>query len=218
MARDYINSMTPLIAADNQREARRVVVAFQNKVVKYLESTLGPADSADQTRIRLATYTASRSAIDDLNKMRCVLRARDALAGFGDALPADIQNFDDARVADATALLDEIGRTNAGTVTFALALLAGRLATPWQLIRLATKVAASKDTADIAATRYAITVSMVRLAGGQTVGATHRAARRPGRDRKGNTCFRLRRRIRLAAAHRRARSVGPGRTTASFDG
>jgi len=76
MARDYINSMTPLIAADNQREARRVVVAFQNKVVKYLESTLGPADSADQTRIRLATYTASRSAIDDLNKMRCVLRAR----------------------------------------------------------------------------------------------------------------------------------------------
>ncbi len=42
----------------------------------------------------------------------------------------------------------------------ALALVAARLKTPWQLIRLATKAASSKHVADVAATPYAITVSM----------------------------------------------------------
>jgi len=40
-------------------------------------------------------------------------------------------------------------------------LLAARLRTSWHLIRLATKPAPSKNAADIAATPYAITVSMV---------------------------------------------------------
>jgi hypothetical protein len=39
--------------------------------------------------------------------------------------------------------------------------VAKRLRTPWQLIRLATKAAASKSAADIAAKPYAIAVSMV---------------------------------------------------------
>jgi len=160
MARDYIDRMIPLIAADNQREARQVVAAFQSKVVKYLESTLGSPDSADQTRVRLATYTASKAAYGDLTRMLCVLRAREALAKFNDALPVEIENFDDAQVSEITALLDGLKKTNAEVVAFALALVAKRLATPWQLIRLATKAASSKDAADVAATPYAITFEM----------------------------------------------------------
>lgn len=44
---------------------------------------------------------------------------------------------------------------------FALTMVAKRLKTPWQLIRLATKMVRSKSAKDIAATRYAISVSMV---------------------------------------------------------
>ena len=66
MARDYVKQLEQLNAADNQREARKVVAAFQTKVVKYLESTLGSADGAHQTRARLAMYTASRVVYDDL--------------------------------------------------------------------------------------------------------------------------------------------------------
>jgi hypothetical protein len=44
---------------------------------------------------------------------------------------------------------------------FALALVASRLKTPWQLIRLATKASRSRNAADVAATPYAIAVSMV---------------------------------------------------------
>jgi len=161
MARDYAKGINELIAANNQREAMRVAASFQTKIVKYLENTLGSVDGADQTRVKLATYTASQAAYGDLTKILCVLRARDALAKFSDALPATIKKFDDARVAKVAALLDGFGKKHAEALPFALALVAKRLRTPWQLIRLATKAAPSKDAADIAATPYAIAVSMV---------------------------------------------------------
>jgi hypothetical protein len=161
MARDYVKEINELIAADNQRGARRVAATFQTKIVKYLENTLGSPDGADQTRIKLATYTASHAAYSDLTKMLCVLRARDALAKFSDALPATIKKFDDARVVKVTKLLDAFGKDHPDAVPFALALVAKRLRTSWQLIRFATKAAPSKNAADIAATPYAIAVSMV---------------------------------------------------------
>ena len=161
MARDYVKAINELVAADNQREVQKVIAAFQTKVVKSLEGTLGSPDGANQARIKLATYTALHAVYDDLNKMLCVLRARDALAKFNDALPATIEKFDDARVSKVTALLDAFAKTNADVLPFALALVARRLRTQWQLIRLATKAAPGKNAADIAATPYAITISMV---------------------------------------------------------
>jgi hypothetical protein len=161
MARDYVKAIDELVATDNPKEARKVAAAFQTKVVKSLEGTLGSPDGANQARIKLATYTASHAVYDDLNKILCVLRARDALAKLNDALPAKIDKFDDARVAKVTALLDGFSKTNAADIPFALSLVAKRLKTQWQLIRLATKAAPSKNAADIAATPYAIAVSMV---------------------------------------------------------
>ena len=161
MARDYIKKIDELILANHPREARQVASTFQIKVAKYLESTLGSADGADQTRKKLAAYTASRTAYTDLTKMLLVLREHGALAKLDGALPARIDKFDDARVAKIAVLLDAFRKTHAALVPFALALVAARLKTSWQLIRLATKAAASKNAADIAATPYAISVSMV---------------------------------------------------------
>ncbi|TMK06719.1 MAG: hypothetical protein E6G71_12905, partial [Alphaproteobacteria bacterium] len=138
MARDYVKEINELIAADNQRGALRVASAFQTKIIKSIENTLGSPDGAEQTRIKLATYTASHAAYGDLAKMLCVLRARDALAKFNEALPAMIKKFDDARVLKVTALLDGLAKDHPDAVPFALALVASRLRTSWQLIRLAT--------------------------------------------------------------------------------
>jgi hypothetical protein len=161
MARDYIKKLDDLVAADHQKEARKETATFQTKVVKYLENTLSSSERADQVRARLAVYTASRAVYDDLNKMLCVLRARDALAKLSDALPSVIPKLDDARVAKITALLDGFGKNNGEAIPFALALVAKRLKVHWQLIRFATKAASSKNAADVAATPYAIAVSMV---------------------------------------------------------
>jgi hypothetical protein len=161
MARDYINQMKGLIAADKQREAKLVASTFQTKIVKYLESTLGSPDGVNQARSKLATYTASHEVYGDLTKMLCVLRARDALAKCENALPAAIDEFYSARLGRITELLDALRKTNANEIPFALALVIKRLKTPWQLIRLATTAAPTKNAADIAATPNAIAVSMV---------------------------------------------------------
>jgi hypothetical protein len=123
MARDYAKEINELIAADNQRGALRVAAAFQTKVIKSLENTLGSPDGADQTRIKLAAYTASHAAQGDVARMLCVLRARDALAKFNEALPATIRKFDDARVLKMTKLLDGFGKDHPDAVPFALALV-----------------------------------------------------------------------------------------------
>ena len=161
MARDYATEMNRLIAADNEPGARRAANTFQTKVVKSLESMLSSSGGADQVRARLAIYTASRAAFVDLRKMLLVLRAQDALAKFNEALPATIGKFDDVRLSKVKGQLDAFRKSNPEEVPFALAMVAARLKTHWQLIRLATKAAPNKSAAAVAATPYAITVSMV---------------------------------------------------------
>ena len=161
MTRDFEHQVKDLVGAGKQKEAREAVSAFQTKVVKYLESTLRDADGAGHTRFKLATYTASRSAYDDLVKIMQALRARDALAKFNTALPERIAKFDDAQVRGMTTLLHGFAKENADAVPFAIALIARRLKTPWQLMLLATKAAPSRNAADVAATPYAIAIPMV---------------------------------------------------------
>jgi hypothetical protein len=161
MTAEYVAQMRPLIAADKRLEIRKAVAAFQTKVVAYLDSTLGTPDGAARARSKLATYTASPAAYDDLIKTLSVLRARDALAKFSEALPSSIQQFGDAKVLEITRLLHALRKTHADAIPFALTLVAKRLRIHWQLIRLATKAAPSKNTADVAATPYAMVVSMV---------------------------------------------------------
>lgn len=161
MARDYIKSLNDLIAVDKQREARQAAATFQVKVLKSMEGVLGSPESADQIRARLATYTASPAAFDDLTKMLSALRAREELAKLNDALPAKLARFENAELAKISPLLAAFAKTHSEQLPFALMLVLRRLKTPWQLIRLATKAAASKNAIDVAATPCAAAVSMV---------------------------------------------------------
>lgn len=161
MARDYNTQMKHLIAADKQREVQQAASIFQTKVTKSLEGVLGSREGAEQVRHKLAAYTASPAAYGDITKVMCALRAREALAKFEATLPAKISKFDDSQVTKITALLDTFRKKNDTAVPFALALVAKRLKTPWQLIRLATKAARSKRAADVATAPYGITVAMV---------------------------------------------------------
>src|SRR5579872_493698 len=161
MARDYMKQITELLAADRQREARHAASTFQTKVIKSMESNLSAPDMADQIRAKLATYTASRTVYADLTKMFSVLRAREELAKLGEALPEKIRELDDAQLAKIMPLLDDFAKTHPEQLPFALTLIARRLKTSWELIRLATKAAMTKSAADIAATPYAAAVSMV---------------------------------------------------------
>ncbi|QOZ42443.1 hypothetical protein XH89_02390 [Bradyrhizobium sp. CCBAU 53340] len=161
MARDYVKAINDQVTANNPKEVLKIATTFQVKVVKVLENTLASAESTESARAKLAQYTASRTAFDDVKKMQQVLRAGPALPKFNERLPATITKFDDGQVAQITAQLDAFKKANPEALPFALALVARRLKTSWQLVRLATKAAPSKSAADVAATPYACVVPMV---------------------------------------------------------
>jgi hypothetical protein len=161
MARDYIKTINDPVTANNPKELLKTAATFQTKVVKVLENTLASAESTEFARGKLAQYTASRTAFEDVRKMQQVLRAGDALPKFNEKLPEKIAKFDDGRVAQITAQLDAFRKSHPDALPFALALVARRLKTPWELARLATRAAASKSAADVAATPYGCVVPMV---------------------------------------------------------
>lgn len=161
MARDYVKAINDQVTANNPKEVLKIASIFQTKVVKVLENTLASAESTEFARGKLAQYTASRTAFNDVTKMLQVLRAGDALPKFNKKLPEQIAKFDDGQVAQITARLDAFKKSLPAALPFALTLVARRLKTSWQLVRLATKAAASKSAADVAATPYACVVPMV---------------------------------------------------------
>jgi hypothetical protein len=161
MAHDYAEKMKQVLAANNQREAKQHASAFQSKAVKYLDGTLASRDGAEHIRAGLAKYTSAPESFNDIMKMLCVLRTRDALVELNETLPGRLDKFEDEQLHRVRGLLNSFTARHADAAPFALALVAKRLETPWQLIRLATKAAGTKDAADVAATPYAFTVSMV---------------------------------------------------------
>jgi hypothetical protein len=93
--------------------------------------------------------------------MLSVLRAATVLAKFKQALPPAIKNFEGKAFDGVRDQLNALTKASPEAMPFALTMVAARLQSPRQLLRLATKAAASKKAADVAATRYAIAVSMV---------------------------------------------------------
>jgi hypothetical protein len=161
MAQEYCDAMKTLLVMDKAREARRIAADFQGKVVKCLESTLASEELLERTRVVLAQYTASRGAIDDLKKIVSALRIADAIVAFNQALPASIDNLDAPTLAAVRAPLDVFAAKYPQAVPFALTIVAKHLKTPWQLIRLATKMAPGKRAPQVALTPYAASVSVV---------------------------------------------------------
>lgn len=161
LARDYTNEMKVLIAADNKREAEKVAHAFQTKVAKSLEISLASPGNVARVRTELARYTSSAAIFDDLQKILRGLRVRDALGKFVGELPTKIEKFEGDVFGKVQGQLNAFAAAHAEATPFALTVITRRLKAPWQLMRLATKIAGSKKAADVAATPYAIAVSMV---------------------------------------------------------
>jgi hypothetical protein len=161
MTRDFTSEVRQHVSAGKERVAEQVTIVFQNKAVKYLEGTLAAGRGAEQARAKLTGYSGSPDTIDDLSKILCVLKSGVPLAQFGEALPARINNLDGEPLNKILKALDAFAAKQGSAVPFALALVAKRLATPWQLMRLATKETESKEAVDIAATPYAMAVTMI---------------------------------------------------------
>jgi hypothetical protein len=98
--------------------------------------------------------------IEDLLSIGPLLQAREALDTLSGRLPAHFRLFAESQISSTSSSLNVPALQTPQLLPFALSLVLQRLAAPWQIIRLAIKMAASDDEIRVAATPYGVAVSI----------------------------------------------------------
>jgi hypothetical protein len=109
---------------------------------------------------RALTRIGPPNVIEDLVPIGSVLQAREALDSLGGRLPITLRVFGDSQVATTCEALNIPTLQTPQLLPFALSLLVQRLAAPWQVIRIALRMAASDDEIRVAATPYGMAVTI----------------------------------------------------------
>ena len=92
---------------------------------------------------------------------QAILPSRDTLDLIEGRLPGHIRNLSDGTLENVKALAQFAALSPSRALQpYALVMVANRLAVPWQLIRLAVKAAESDEAARIAASPYALAVTI----------------------------------------------------------
>jgi hypothetical protein len=98
--------------------------------------------------------------IEDLLPIGSILQAREAIDTLNSRLPSFLRIFGDPQIDSVGEALNVPLLQTPQLLPFALSLVMQRLTAPWQIIRLAIKMAASDDEIRVAATPYGVAVSI----------------------------------------------------------
>jgi hypothetical protein len=100
------------------------------------------------------------NVIENLLPIGSVLQGREALDTLNARLPSYLRIFSDSQINSVSASLNVAALQMPQLLPFALSLVMQRLTAPWQIIRLAVKMAASDDEIRVGATPYGVAVTM----------------------------------------------------------
>jgi hypothetical protein len=134
--------------------ARKFQLAAAEAIAKVATPVAGDDRQRSLSRI------GPPNVVEDLLSIGAVLRAREALDTLGSRLPSQLRAFTDSQIASVTDALNVPSLQTPQLLPFALSLIMQRLAAPWQIIRLAIKMAASDDEIRVAATPFGIAVTL----------------------------------------------------------
>jgi hypothetical protein len=134
---------------------------FRDCVVAKMELVLASTKNDERARRRLIGQIGTPNALDDARGLLTILSAADIFAPIEKSLPAQIRNLADAQLDNVKSLLDQTVGSRPDVLPYALVLTMGRLAAPWQLIRLGVKAAETDDAIRIAGSPYAVAVAIV---------------------------------------------------------
>ena len=131
---------------------------FQLAVAEAVVNIATPAAGDD--RQRTLARIGPLNVVEDLLLIGAVLRGREALDTLGSRLPRQMRTLADAQIATVTSALNAPTLQTPQMLPFALSLIMQRLAAPWQIIRLAIKMAGSDDETRVTATPYGVAVTI----------------------------------------------------------
>src|SRR5262245_48153366 len=160
-AKTYSDEMARILLTNDRSMSERMARAFQDQAVQRMRDALAAGQDDTKVRQRLAGQLGIPNALDHLREIVGILRARDALNVFASRLPPQIKNLADDHLDNVRALLDSPLGGHPDVFVYALILVMPRLASPWQLVRLAVRAAESDVAAKIMGTSYAVAVTII---------------------------------------------------------
>ncbi|WP_291844954.1 hypothetical protein [Bradyrhizobium sp.] len=140
--------------ASLESAARRFQIAAAEAIV----ATAAPVQGDD--RHRPLARIGSPKVVEDMLSIGAVLRVREAMDALASRIPSQLRNFADAQISSVKSALAVPSLQTPQMLPFALSLIMQRLDAPWQIIRIAIKMAASDDELRVAATPYGVAVTI----------------------------------------------------------
>jgi hypothetical protein len=140
--------------SDLEPAIRKLQFAAADAILKIAT----PVPGGDKQRA--LARVGSPDVIADLLPIGLVMQAREALDTLNDRLPSYLRMFAEQQIASVSASLNVASLQTPQLLPFALSLVMQRLAAPWQIIRLAIKMAASDDEIRVAASPYGVAVTI----------------------------------------------------------
>jgi hypothetical protein len=142
------------VIATIELATRRVQLAAAQAIIQITTPT--PGDDKQRALARVG----APSVVEDLLPIGSVLQAREALETLSGKLPNYLRAFGEPQVASTLDSLNVPSLQTPQLLPFALSLIMQRLSAPWQIIRLATRMASSDDEIRVAATSYGVAVTI----------------------------------------------------------
>lgn len=158
------------LLAEERTKVEQLVRALHERAVLRMKAALDGLETNEKARRRFSVEVGTPRAIEDVTTLMQILAVRDILAEVSRRLPDHIRAFEREQADQIKAAFDGISAQKlpqsstaqkSDLFLYGLIMLMNRLASPWQLIRIATRAAQSDDTARIAATPYAVAVTIV---------------------------------------------------------
>ena len=157
-AREFEAALARVRETGTTSELEVAVRKFQLAAADAIVKVAAPVPGGDQQRA--LARVGSPSVIEDMLPIGSVLQAREALDTLNNRLPSFLRIFAESQIASIGASLNVPSLQTPQLLPFALSLVMQRLTAPWQIIRLAIKMAASDDEIRVAATPYGVAVTI----------------------------------------------------------
>ena len=145
-------------ALESGASVEPAVRKLQQAAAQAIVAVAAPAQGDD--RHRSLSRIGAPNVVEDLLAIGSVLQAQDALEAINGKTPGYLRVFGETQIAEVIASLNVPSLQTPQVLPFALSLVIERLTAPWQIIRLAVKMAASDDEIRVAATPYGVAVTM----------------------------------------------------------
>ena len=157
VTRSFVSAIADANSAGDDAAVAQLTREFQDQIAYALGAIMVSVPQEERARRRLAAQVGTNDAFHDLHMLHTVLTHRDTLGVLAQRIPVAIRSLADDHLINVHAALRMAIAPHPALLTPGLALVMGRLAAPWQLIRLAAKSAESPAKVAQSPLAYAVT-------------------------------------------------------------